>query len=82
MKRSFFHMVQILLSADTRINFIPIKPNGNCYTAMATDILRTLDPMNQNPHERFSIIGKLVAQKFSKQTNMQTRDTCHYLVKT
>lgn len=38
----FFHLTQILLSADKRINFIPIKPNGNCYAAMATDILRTL----------------------------------------
>ena len=33
-----FHMTQILLSADT-INFIPMKQNGNCYAAVATDIL-------------------------------------------
>lgn len=38
----FFHLTQILLSADMRSNFIPIKPNGNCYAASATDILRTL----------------------------------------
>lgn len=38
----FFYKTQILLSADTRNNFIPIKQNGNCYAAMATDILRNL----------------------------------------
>lgn len=42
MKLSFFHMTQILSSADVRINFIPIKQNGNCYAAIATDIPRNL----------------------------------------
>lgn len=52
----FFHLTQILLSADTRINFIPIKPNGNCYAAMATDILRTLVSKWIKTHMKESII--------------------------
>lgn len=42
MKLSFFHVTQILSSADVRSNFIPIKQNGNCYAAIATDILGKL----------------------------------------
>lgn len=32
---------QILLSADRRMNFTPIKQDGNCY-AIVIDILRSL----------------------------------------
>lgn len=80
---TFFHLTQILLSADTRINFILIKPNGNCYAARATYILRTLVSKWIKPHVKvlISIINKLVVQTFNEQTNMQTCDTRHYLRK-
>lgn len=64
-------MTQILLLADKRINFILIKQDENCY-AIVTDILKSL--LSQEA-------GKLVVQKFTEQTNMQTHDTHHYLVK-
>lgn len=70
----FFHMTQILLPADKRINFIPIKQNGNCHTTMAIDILRNSKSEKKPTKAIFSTIGKLVVQKFNKQINMQACD--------
>lgn len=50
MKWSLLHMTQILLPADKRINFIPIKQNGNCHITMAIDILRNL-LSQKKPHK-------------------------------
>lgn len=79
-----FHMTQILSPADTRINFISTKQNGNCHVARAKDKLRNLLSLNQKPRERKPCFLQLVNWLFQNSARKQTyrHDTCHYSVNT